>query len=60
MTEFLETQVDKFTFRVAKDRKYSSFGIWALLKGNAVQIGLSDFLQQTSGDIAFADLLHSR
>lgn len=56
MTDYLETQVDKFTFRVAKDRKYNSAGIWALLEGTAVRVGLSDFVQQTSGDIAFADV----
>ena len=56
MTDYLETQVDKFTFRVAKDRNYSTSGVWALVQGNTVRVGLSDFLQQTSGDIAFADV----
>lgn len=56
MTEYLETQVDKFTFKVAKDRFYTTFGVWALLYGGTARIGLSDYLQQTSGDIAFADI----
>ncbi len=56
MTNYLETKVDKFTFKVANDRFYSDKGIWALSKGSIVRIGLSDFVQQRSGDIAFADV----
>ena len=56
MTEFLETTVDKFIFKVATDRAYSSEGLWAQADGNRVRIGLSDFLQQRSGDVAFADV----
>ena len=56
MTEFLETTVDKFIFKVAVDRKYSSEGLWAQADGNRVRIGLSDFLQQRSGDVAFAEI----
>jgi glycine cleavage system H protein len=56
MPEFLETQVDKFTFRVATDRFYNSEGVWAKPEGNLVRIGLSDYLQQRSGDVAFAEI----
>ena len=56
MAEFLETTVDKFIFKVATDRYYSSEGLWAQADGNRVRIGLSDFLQQRSGDVAFADV----
>jgi glycine cleavage system H protein len=56
MPEFLETTVDKFTFKVATDRFYTREGTWALVEGNRVSIGLSDFLQQRSGDIAFAEV----
>lgn len=56
MPEFLETTVDKFTFKVAMDRYYSSEGVWAMAEGNGVRIGLSDFLQQRSGDVAFAEV----
>ena len=56
MPDFLETTVDKFIFRVATDRHYSSEGIWAKAEGNRVRIGLSDFLQQRSGDVAFAEV----
>jgi glycine cleavage system H protein len=56
MSEFMETKVDKFTFKVAVDRFYNTVGIWALANGSAIRIGLSDFVQQRSGDIAFADV----
>jgi glycine cleavage system H protein len=56
MPDFLELTVDKFTFKVATDRYYSSEGIWALASGKSVRIGLSDFLQQRSGDVAFVEV----
>ena len=60
MTEFLETTVDKFTFKVAKDRLYTRDGVWLLAtenpEGGMVRIGLTDYLQQYSGDIAFVNL----
>ena len=62
MPEVLETTVDKFVFRVATDRYYSSEGVWVapLPQGEGagvrVRIGLSDFLQQRSGDVAFAEV----
>ena len=56
MPEFLEVTVDKFTFKVATDRFYTREGVWALVEGNRVSVGLSDFLQQRSGDIAFAEV----
>jgi glycine cleavage system H protein len=56
MSEFLETKVDKFTFKVDTDCLYNSEGIWAKAEGNRIRIGLSDFLQQHSGDVAFAEV----
>ena len=56
MPEFLETTVDKFVFKVATDRFYSREGVWAQSDGDRVRVGLSDFLQQRSGDIAFAEV----
>ena len=57
MAEYLETTVDKFVFRVATDRFYSSDGVWAFWvesQGNGqVRIGLTDYLQQLNGDVAF-------
>ena len=56
MTEFLETTVDKFIFKVATDRFYNKEGVWAKAEGDLVRIGLSDFVQQRSGDVAFAEV----
>jgi glycine cleavage system H protein len=56
VTEFLETSVDKFIFRVATDRFYNSEGVWAKEEDGRVRIGLSDFVQQRSGDVAFAEI----
>lgn len=60
MPEYLEVTVDKFTFKVAKDRLYTRDGIWLLATedpaGEMVRIGLTDYLQQHSGDIAFVNL----
>jgi glycine cleavage system H protein len=56
MPDFLELTVDKFVFRVATDRSYNKEGVWAKAEGDRVRIGLSDFLQQRSGDVAFAEV----
>ena len=56
MTEFLETRVDKFIFLVATDRYYNGEGVWAKEENGRVRIGLSDFVQQRSGDVAFAEI----
>ncbi|HBG74861.1 MAG TPA: glycine cleavage system protein H [Anaerolineae bacterium] len=54
--KFLETTIDKFIFKVAADRYYSSEGLWAQADDNRIRIGISDFLQQRSGDVAFAEV----
>jgi len=60
MPEYLETMIDKFTFRVATDRLYAGDGVWAFWvqpeDKNRVRVGLSDFLQQRSGDVAFVSV----
>lgn len=56
MPEYLETTVDKFTFRIATDRLYTIEGVWARPEGKLVRVGLSDFVQQRSGDVAFAEV----
>ena len=57
MSEYLETTVDKFIFRVAIDRLYSRDGIWLLEAGTGrVQLGLTDYFQQRNGDVAFVSV----
>ena len=56
MPEILEVTVDKFIFRIPTDRYYLEAGVWALAEGSRIRIGLTDFLQQSGGDVAFADV----
>ncbi len=56
MPDCLEVTVDKFIFRVATDRLYTAEGVWALAEGDRIRIGVTDFLQQRSGDVAFAEV----
>jgi glycine cleavage system H protein len=64
MPEYLEMTVDKFTFKVARNRFYTREGVW-LLPGTSpdgvrVRMGLSDYLQRHSGDIAFVNFKPTR
>jgi glycine cleavage system H protein len=52
----LELAIDKFVFLIPKDLLFSEEGVWVKPEGNVVRLGLSDFLQQRSGDIAFAEV----
>ncbi len=60
MPEYLQIIVDKFTFRVARDRLYTSDGIWVLAEqsqgSQRVRVGVTDFFQQHNGDVAFANI----
>jgi len=60
MPDYLQTTIDKFTFRVAKDRRYTAEGMWVLpvqAQGSQrVRIGVTDFFQQHNGDVAFANV----
>jgi glycine cleavage system H protein len=56
MTNYLEYTIDKFIFRTANDRYYTDNGMWAKLEKNNVRIGISDYLQQRSGDVAFTEI----
>jgi glycine cleavage system H protein len=59
VSEYLKYTLDKFTFQVATDRYYNAEGVWAKEENGQITVGLSDFLQQRSGDIAFADVAES-
>lgn len=56
MADFLETTVDKFIFRVATDCYYNAEGLWVRREGDHVRVGMSDFLQQRNGDVAFVEV----
>jgi len=55
-SEFLETTVDKFVFRVRRDCWYSDSGVWVHPEDSSARVGVSDYLQQASGDVAFVDV----
>ncbi len=56
--DFLETTVDKFIFRVKVGNLYSESGVWVELAqaSGVARLGLSDYTQQASGDVAFVSL----
>ena len=56
MIPFFEIKVEKFTFHVDPTCFFNSEGIWVRVEGNRARLGLSDFLQQRSGDIAFVEV----
>jgi glycine cleavage system H protein len=45
---------DKFIFRFPRNLLYSSEGLWIEQDNGLLRIGMSDFIQQRNGDIAFA------
>jgi glycine cleavage system H protein len=54
--EYLQATVDKFVFRVPRDRRYSDADVWAKREGDRMRVGLTDYLQQKSGDVGFVTL----
>ena len=56
--DYLETTVDKFIFRVKVGNLYSANGVWAGMNeaSGVARLGLSDYTQQSSGDVAFVSL----
>ena len=60
MPEYLQITIDKFVFRVANERFYTSEGTWlqpvAAQTSPRVRVGVTDFFQQHNGDIAFANV----
>jgi glycine cleavage system H protein len=53
--EILKVTVDKFTFLVPAGLFFSEAGVWVKLEGGRARLGLSDFAQQNSGDVTFAN-----
>jgi glycine cleavage system H protein len=56
MSDYLEFRVDKFIFKIALDCLYSEEGVWVQLEDQHIRVGISDYLQQRSGDVAFAEI----
>ena len=55
MSEILETTHDKFIFRVKTGLYYSRDDYWADVQGDQAVVGITDYLQKVSGDVAFLD-----
>lgn len=56
MIEAFEIKVDKWSFRVPKDRLYNENDCWAKLNGTVATVGITDFLQNMASDIIFVKL----
>ena len=53
---FLEIKVDKWTFRVPKNRFYNENDCWAKIDGNLATVGITEFLQNMVGDVIYVNL----
>jgi glycine cleavage system H lipoate-binding protein len=56
LSEYLRTVFDKFELRVRKGFYYTNDDLWLNIENGKVRIGGSDYLQKTSGDVAFIEL----
>jgi glycine cleavage system H protein len=54
--EYLHTTIDKFVFKVKTGCWYSEAGLWVQLEDGLARVGVSDYVQQSSGDVAFAEI----
>jgi glycine cleavage system H protein len=52
----LEIKVDKWTFRVPRDRFYNENDCWVKLEGDRATVGITDFLQNMASDIIYVEL----
>ena len=55
MAEFLQTTFDKFIFKVKTGYLYTADDYWVDILGSVATVGLTDYLQKSSGDVAFVD-----
>ena len=51
--EFFELQFEKFRLRVPKGLWYAPYDTWARIEGDEAVVGITDFLQTKTGDIAY-------
>ncbi|MGP8070642.1 MAG: glycine cleavage system protein H [Candidatus Bathyarchaeia archaeon] len=56
MSEYLRTTYDKFELLVRKGFYYTNDDLWVSIENGQAKIGVSDYLQKTSGDIAFIEV----
>ncbi len=53
----LEFKYDKFTFRVRLGYHYSADELWVRIEDDRAVVGVTDLMQQKSGDAAFVELV---
>lgn len=56
MSEILQFTVDKFNFTIPTDRFYHPDGLWVQERDGRLLVGVTDYFQQNSGDVAFAEV----
>jgi glycine cleavage system H protein len=56
LSEYLQTIFGKFELQVRKGYYYTKDDLWASVENGKVRIGVSDYLQKTSGDVAFIEV----
>jgi glycine cleavage system H protein len=56
LSEYLRTIFDKFELRVRKGFYYTKDDLWVSVENGKAKVGVSDYLQKTSGDVAFIEV----
>ena len=56
MSEYLRTIFDKFELRVRIGFYYTRDDLWVSIENGKIRVGVSDYLQKTSGDVAFIEV----
>ena len=56
MSEYLRTTFDKFELRVRKGFYYTNDDLWVSVESGKARVGVTDYLQKTSGDVAFIEV----
>jgi glycine cleavage system H protein len=54
--DYLRLSIDKFVFTVKKGYLYDAQGLWLAVEDGLVRVGVTDFLQESSGDVAFVNM----
>jgi len=56
LSEYLRTIFDKFELRVRIGFYYTRDDLWVSIENGKIRVGVSDYLQKTSGDVAFIEV----
>lgn len=57
MSEYLQTVFGKFQLQVRRGCYYTEDGLWVSMEEGKARVGISDYTQRTSGDVAFVELV---